>query len=70
MASEMLQLVVGRHEFPSAVMDTSTPVPRVRSASKHMEAMVLWRPPHGPGGPARDFVNPDPPDAGYPACTP
>ena len=49
MASEMLQLVVGRHEFPSAVMDTAAPVPRVCRASVHMEAMGLWHPPHGVG---------------------
>ena len=70
MASEMLELVVGCHDFPAAVMDTAGPVPRVHRASIHMEAMGMWRPPHGPSGPARDVVHPGPPDAGYPACTP
>ena len=27
-ASDMLELVIGRHDFPSAAMDTATPVPR------------------------------------------
>ena len=70
MASEMLELVVGRHDFLSAVMDTAAPVPRVRRASMHMEAMGLWRPSRGPGGSAPDFVHPGPSDAGHPACTP
>ena len=42
-ASELLELVVGRHDFPSAVMVTAAPVPRVDRASIHMEAMGLWR---------------------------
>ena len=51
--SDMLELVVGRHDFPSAARDTAAPVPRVRRASAHMEAMCLWRPSHDPGGPLR-----------------
>ena len=46
-------------------MDTAAPVPRVRHASVHMEAMGLWRPPHSPGGPARDFVHPGPPENSF-----
>ena len=69
MTSELLELVVGRHDFPSAVVDAAAPVPRVRRASVHMEAMGLWRPSHGVDGPAWNFVHPGPPDAGYTACT-
>ena len=49
-ASDMLELLVSRHNFPSVAMDAAAPVPHVRRASTHMEAMVLWHPPHGPGG--------------------
>ena len=41
-ASDVLELVVGRHDFPSVAIDAATPVLRVRRASTHMEAMVLW----------------------------
>ena len=41
MSSEMLELVVGRHDFLFVVMDTAAPVLRVRHASIHMEALSL-----------------------------
>ena len=47
-ASELLELVVRRHDFPSTVMDSAAPVPRVLRASVHMEVMGHWRPPLGP----------------------
>ena len=66
-ASDMLELVVGRQDFKT--LDTTMPVPRVRHASTHMEAMGLWRPPHGSGG--RPPHGPQgPPCTGYPPCTP
>ena len=49
-ASDMLQLIVGRHDFLSTAV----------SDAAHMEAMGLWRPPHGPGGPALDFFHQGP----------
>ena len=55
-ASDILELVIGCHNFLSAAMDTTAPVPIVCRASAHMEAMGLWRPSRGPGGPALDFV--------------
>ena len=64
-ASDMLELVVGRHDFPSVAMDTAAPMPHVRSASTHMEALGLWRPPHGPGDPALDVVHQGPPHTGF-----
>ena len=53
-ASKLLELVVGRQDFPSKVMDSATLVPQVCRASVHvhMEAMGLWRPPLGPDCPA------------------
>ena len=63
-ASKLLELEVGRHEFPSPVMDSAAPVP------VHMEAMGLWHPPIGPGEPARDFAHPGPTAPGPPTCTP
>ena len=50
-ASDMLQLIVGRHKFPSAAVNDAAPVLRVCRTFTHSEAMGLWRPPLGPGGP-------------------
>ena len=68
--SDMLELVVGHHDFPSAAMETAAPVSRFRRASTHMEAMGLWRPPHGPGWPALDFVHQGPMASGCPTGMP
>ena len=71
MASEMLELVVGRHDFPSAVVEAAAPVLSVRCASIHMEAIYgPLAPSTWPGRPAWNLVHPGPPDASYPACTP
>ena len=35
---------LGTLAFPSAAVAAEAPVPRVRRASVHMEAMGLWRP--------------------------
>ena len=71
-ASKILELVyiVGRHDFPSIVMDSATPVARVCRASMHMEAMGLWRPPLGPDEPTRNFAHPVTTTPGPPACKP
>ena len=53
MGSDLLQLVVGRHEFPAAVMDTAAPVPRVCHAFMHMEDM-------GPRGACSGLCPPGP----------
>ena len=52
------------------VVDSTAPVPRVRRASIHMEAMGLWRPPLGLDEPAQDFAHPGPTATGSPACPP
>ena len=70
MASELLELVVGSHEFLSNVMDSAAPLPRVRRASVHMEAVGLWRPPFGLSEPDRDVANLGLTAAGSLACTP
>ena len=59
-ASKILELTVGRHDFPSTVMESAAPVPCVCRASIHMEAMGLWRPPLGPDEPTRNFAHPGP----------
>ena len=70
MASKILELVVGRHDFPSTVMDSATQVPCVCRASIHIEAMGLWHPPLGPGEPTRNITHPVPTTPGSPACKP
>ena len=67
-ASDMLELVVGCYDFPSAAMTAASPVPSVRRASTHMEAMGIWRPPHGPSGPSLDFFHQGPMCTGCPSC--
>ena len=41
MASKLLELTMGCHDFPSRVMESAAPVPRVCRASIHMEAMGI-----------------------------
>ena len=69
-ASKFLELVVGRHDFLSTVMDSAALVPRVCRALVHMEAVGMWRPPLGPDEPAPDFARPGPTALGPPTCTP
>ena len=51
MSSEVLRLVVGPVAFPSAAVDSLSPVPRAPRAANYMSAMGLWRPLGGPSGP-------------------
>ena len=55
--SDVFQLVVGRHCFPSTAVNDAVLVPRVRRTSIHMVATGLWRPSNGPGCPGLDFSN-------------
>ena len=49
-AATILELSLGARSFPSAAVAAEAPVPRVRRASVHMEAMGLWRPSLDPVG--------------------
>ena len=49
-AATILELSVGTRSFPSAAVAAEAPVPRVRQASVHIEAMGLWRPSLDPVG--------------------
>ena len=69
-ASDLLHLIVGCPDFPSAAVNDAAPVPRVRRSSTYIEAMGLWRPPHRPGGPALEFFHQGPQCTGCPTCGP
>ena len=66
-ASKLLELIVGHQDFPSRVMESTAPVPRVCRASIDKEVMGLWRPPLGPDEPAWNFA-PSGPDYSRPSC--
>ena len=68
--SDIFQLIVGRHCFPSTAVNDAAPVPRVRHASTHMAATGLWRPQNGSGGPGLDLFHQGPQCSGCPACFP
>ena len=49
MATKLLELTVGRHDFLSATLAAAAPIPRIGSIAIHMEAIGLWRSPLGSG---------------------
>ena len=66
-AMKLLELTLGRHDFPSAAVAS---VPRVGRASIHMEAMGLWRSPLDPVELTRNSNHSDIILTGPTACRP
>ena len=69
-ATKLLELTVGRHDFPSAALDSAAPVPHVGCASIRMEAMGLWRSPLDYDDQARNFARSGLTPTGPHACKP
>ena len=51
MSSEVMRLAFGHEPYPSEVIQSVAPSPRVRRAAHYMAAMGLWRPPGSQGAP-------------------
>ena len=57
MSCEILRLAIGPEVFPSAAVDSLSPLPRAPRAANYMSAMGIWRPPGGPGDPGPLLVS-------------
>ena len=69
-ATKLLELTLDRREFPSAAVVAAAPLPRVRRASIHMEAMGLWRSSFDPVDRTWPFPRSDIDITGPTACSP
>ena len=69
-ATKLIELPLDRRDFPSAAVAAAAPLPRVRRASVHMEAMGLWGSSLDPVD--RTWLSPlaDIDITGPPACSP